>query len=607
MPKILFSNVPPPSLRVLLVILLALLVGVSPAPHSKLALTQAPSPRVGQVLADPLGPSTGVSSEGPSTPELIFQALTNGEIDEDTAYLYLAYALAGSELLPERFISSTPWSSTIWYAKLMEALPALKSTSIQSTIQAIFTGSCYTSSAAMPNVLNSTHFHIEYDTIAGGLTINDYRDALEAAWSREITLFGHAAPPVLTSNPPPGNRYHVRIDTISDRGITSPTGAHAGLVGDNPNTPWTETGAYASCIVLRRDFSGLNVPALQAMRASSAHELHHAVQFGLGALSGSNRPDDIFIEGSAAWMEDEVWNDSNANYRHLWPDFNSCMGEYLGSNEYSYWIVFRGLTEMWGTGDAGGSEQVMQEFWEKVSQGTGMLDALNLGLAIKGTNLSTAFHNYAIAVKFNKACQGLYSYPYCLAEGPEYVTEAGATPQDASIVFNGSTLQDVKENYAINWIGLPLNSLAYNIYVIGTDAKDIRVSVVCDTGSQLNVNTMVNDASTTNTQWYKKLSTLGCSSVVAVITSLRQTAVNPTSCADITYKITATNIIFVNKVAISPWYGTSDNPYKTVGSALGDAPAGGAIQITTGSYPETLTINQEVELRSDGGVVTIGQ
>ncbi len=76
-----------------------------------------------------------------------------------------------------------------------------------------------------------------------------------------------------------------------------------------------------------------------------------STEYGYGALSGSNVPDDNLIEGSSTWMEDEVFDSSNDNYNYLWPTFSMCMGEYTDS-PYPYWITLRGLTERYGTGTA---------------------------------------------------------------------------------------------------------------------------------------------------------------------------------------------------------------------------------------------------------------
>ena len=78
-------------------------------------------------------------------------------------------------------------------------------------------------------------------------------------------------------------------------------------------------------------------------------------------------PDDVFVEGGATWMEDEVHDAADDNHYYLWPLFRQSLGDYDGS-PYPYWITFRGFTERYGTGSAGGSEQVMQDFWELTSQ-----------------------------------------------------------------------------------------------------------------------------------------------------------------------------------------------------------------------------------------------
>ena len=81
-------------------------------------------------------------------------------------------------------------------------------------------------------VPNNIHIvTIQYGAISGGLVITDYVDSLQIAWTKEITTFGWAAPPVLTSNPPPGNRYHVRIDNLGSSlyGYVSSSGAHAAV------------------------------------------------------------------------------------------------------------------------------------------------------------------------------------------------------------------------------------------------------------------------------------------------------------------------------------------------------------------------------------------
>ncbi|HZG49173.1 MAG TPA: hypothetical protein VEY90_06595 [Thermoleophilaceae bacterium] len=114
-------------------------------------------------------------------------------------------------------------------------------------------------------------------------------------------------------------------------------------------------------MVLNRDYGGFPSVPQAALDATTAHELNHSIQYGYGALHGSNLPDDVFAEGGATWMEDEVHDAADDNHSYLWPTFSESMGDYDGS-PYPYWITFRGLTERYGTGSAFGGEQVMQDF-----------------------------------------------------------------------------------------------------------------------------------------------------------------------------------------------------------------------------------------------------
>ena len=146
------------------------------------------------------------------TPQLIMEALKAGEIDQDTANLYLAYSLADYDRLPMKYHSDVLVSGTVVWQYLNRQLQNGGAQSYKNEISnMLLSGTCGDKSDSLPHILNTTHFHIEYGTIGAGLTVTDYANALEASWTKEIDTFGWPAPPVLSSNPPPGNRYHVRI------------------------------------------------------------------------------------------------------------------------------------------------------------------------------------------------------------------------------------------------------------------------------------------------------------------------------------------------------------------------------------------------------------
>lgn len=482
----------------------------------------------------------GPPAQGPprgrlSTPELIDAARASGEIGQDTAYLFLAYALGDYEKLPLPYRSDVPWDGTLPLLRLQEAVKAMKAGRFRTEIMGILSGTCGSSVSNLPNDRTSTHFYIEYPSnIAGGLTINDYETSLETTWSTEVDSFDWAAPP-LVSIPSIGNRYHVRVDTLGGRlyGYVTTSGDYAGFVGDNTNTSWHDGDAYATCMVLNRDYSTFPGTSQQALDATTAHELNHSIQFGYGALTGANEPDDPFSEGGATWMEDEVHDSADDNYNYLWPTFDMCMGQYTNL-PYPYWITFRGLTERYGTGTPGAGEQVMQDFWEETSKSatSNMLDAVNTALTNKGTNLADAYHAYAIAVKFNKSCGGGYVHPYCFEEAAGYVSAAGSTSVHGSIASVGGTdTGSIPDNYALNWVSLPTGSTHYDVTLQNTSTTggQLRGSVVCDTGSALNVNPLPSVVGFGNSTTLTSFNPTGCSSVVAVLTNQSQTAPNPTT------------------------------------------------------------------------------
>jgi hypothetical protein len=347
--------------------------------------------------------------------------------------------------------------------------------------------------------------------------------------------FGWSPPPVYTTNPAPGNRYYVRIDSLGSGlyGYVAPSGTYAGPVGDNPATSWNDVDAYASCMVLNSNYDPSVFPssAQASLDSTTAHEFNHSIQYGIGGLSGANLPDDVFVEGGATWMEDEAQDSANDNYNYLWPVFADSMGDYDAS-PYPYWITFRGLTERYGAGVAGGGEQVMQDFWELTSQGPqSNLQAMNTALGARGTTLADAFHAYAIAVKFNHTCSGGWAYPYCFEEAAGYLANAGPTAVAATVAsVGGSATSSVEDNYALRWIALPSSASLYDVTVQNTSSGgQLRGTVACVTSTGLVLSTLPGVLAAGQAGTLQAFDPSGCTSRVLVVTNQSQTAPNPTS------------------------------------------------------------------------------
>lgn len=491
-----------------------------------------------------------------ATPARLQQAVATGRIDAETADLYLAFALRGDDRLPSEYISTATWHGTAHLARLRQTTQAqlkwaaadpsrqmLASTDVYMRIEQLLNGFCNEYNSALTNEFDSPHFHIQYSTIGGGLTINDYAKSLERAWDTEVVKFGWPQPPVATV-PAAGNRIHVRIDLTKQQGLyglTSYIGTHAGRVGDNPNTAWRETDAEAACLVLNRDFSKFDpTPALQALNATTAHEFVHVVHYGVGIDSDLNGNAGLtFAESMATMMEDEVMNEANDNYNYLWPKLDICLGAYDDS-PYKYWVVMRAMTERFGTGAANGAEQVLQDFMTVLSQGQGgRLTAFNQGFVNKGTTLANAYHDAAITLRFTKPCDGNYVYPYCFSEANNYVQQKGAAKISSGSAVNGTISAlggsyngTVENNYAMNWVDLPLNIAPYAVTLQNNSTTgEMRFSVVCDTGSALNVLTPSQVVSAKKSGAVPNVDPSACVKLTAIITNQKVTSEAPRTCS----------------------------------------------------------------------------
>ena len=494
-------------------------------------------------------PANADARTGSTTPELIERAVDAGELRRVEADLLLADALAGRPV-PDAYRGDAPFEGTLVLLELrrrLDRMPpgegraelreALEPRAEAATVCEAF--------ASPPNTHLTDHFYIEYPpVIGGGLTINDYAAALEAAWAAEVASFGWAAPPVAPT-PAPGGRYHVQVQPLGPAyyGLVSSRGTHAGFVGNNPSTSWNEGDAYASCMVLNSDFDPFAGTPIAALQATAAHEYNHALQFGYGALSGTNIPDPIFIEGGATWMEDEVFDTANDNYGYLWPNFANDMGEYDTDRPYGYWITWRGMTEPYGTGISGGGEDVMQRFWEITSRNQGEgLQALDAALIAEGTSLAAAYHAYAVAVRFNRPCGGGYTLPYCLEEGPSYVAAKGPPPTHGSLGGIGSSFAgSIADNYALNWVSLPAGLPPFQVALQNTSRGGrFRASVACDTGTAIRVVPSTDVADGGEAAFVRRFEPSGCQQIFVVVTNVSQTAADPTTSAQRPYSLTVT-------------------------------------------------------------------
>lgn len=135
---------------------------------------------------------------------------------------------------------------------------------------------------------------------------------------------------------------------------------------DDPGSPNT-WDRWAYC-VLDNDYSPAEFPnntPLENLQVTIAHEYFHAVQFAYDTFE-----DGWFMEATATWVEDELFDDVNDNVGYLpagqlgKPSIPLDKFDASTGGQYGNWIFFRRLTEKYPT-LTGALPNIVREIWER--------------------------------------------------------------------------------------------------------------------------------------------------------------------------------------------------------------------------------------------------
>lgn len=186
--------------------------------------------------------------------------------------------------------------------------------------------------------------------------------------------------------------------------------------------------AWAYCVV-DDDYANFqrNTP-LENLRVTAAHEYFHAVQFGYDIAE-----DPWFLEATATWAEDELYDSVDDNRQYLRSGPTSLpyisLDRFGDSFHYGTWIFFRYLTERWPV-SAGGLPTLVRDMWRRADAKAGApddysLEAVERILAAKKATLPTVLAGFTRA---NRAPGRFYE------EGSAYP----ASPLAGTIRFTSS-------------------------------------------------------------------------------------------------------------------------------------------------------------------------
>jgi len=331
--------------------------------------------------------------------------------------------------------------------------------------------------------LASAHFCLHYrlpSTNNPGATTpywaNQTLNVLEHVYSEEVIDLGYRRP--LNDG---DHLYDVFLDQIGDQGYygfcTTDTGSRV-------STAWCE---------LDNDFStaefGSGTIPLHSLKVTAAHEFFHAVQFAYDAGEGA-----WFMEGTAVWMEDQVYPTINDYLQYLTysqitqPEVPI---DYAGTFErYGAVIFWKYLSE--GYHDV----TIIRRIWTAAAVSHGATDGLRATidvLANKHVNFADAFARFSV---WNTLPPGSYAdrklFPHPASWG---TARLGTTKRDSG---TGNVSLDHLSSANVAFVpspALPSKSrLTISVNAPGNHTAQVRLQVRKTDGSTTYVTFTLNSS-----------------------------------------------------------------------------------------------------------------
>lgn len=277
-------------------------------------------------------------------------------------------------------------------------------------------------------------------TDADGNGLPDYVDAAmsifqDDVWATEVDAYGYRPPKSdLTSSNNGGNG---KLDVyLADVGAHNLYGF---CTSDDPNLdnetyPYYDASAY--CVV-DDDFSASqyegSASGITALQVTAAHEFFHAVQFAYDISE-----DVWFMENTATWIEDEVYDDVNDNYQYLQKSALSNPSKAVdygdGFFQYGNWVFWRFLSERLGP-SAADDPSIVREAWEQADSAPGgpdwySIEALERAVENRAQSLAGLFARFG---GVNYKPESFYE------EGAGYADVVGRPPLSGSFTLRPSS------------------------------------------------------------------------------------------------------------------------------------------------------------------------
>ena len=244
--------------------------------------------------------------------------------------------------------------------------------------------------------------------------VDTTRQVFRKVWNTEVGRLGYRPPrsDATSRHRGPNGKLDVYIADVGRQSLygyctTDDPGAQSGIAG---RTRRRAVSAY--CVVdddfARSQFDG-SATGIAALRVTAAHEFFHAVQYAYDWL------EDLWLmEGTATWIEDEVYDGINDNRQYLKtsplsPTFSDLPLDYQSTDpaeaesglKYGAWIWWRFLSERYGPG-------IVRAVWRRADSNRGApdqysLEATRTALELRRQDFATIFAEFGAANAFPAA------------------------------------------------------------------------------------------------------------------------------------------------------------------------------------------------------------
>jgi len=226
-------------------------------------------------------------------------------------------------------------------------------------------------------------------------------DVLAEVWTAVVDEAGYRAPlpDDDSENGGPDGRLDVYLADIGSIGA----GYYGFCNSDDPEATESAHPKVSAYCVLDDDFATgqFGGDPQTSLEVTAAHEFFHAVQFAYDYWE-----DLWFMEGTAAWAEDEVYDQINDNLMYLNRSALSAPNaplDFFGPGHpddpygfawsYGSWIWWRYLSEYFGP-RASHDPTVIKQVWGRLGSGEGTLQAQRNVLRNRGTTFGDVFADF---------------------------------------------------------------------------------------------------------------------------------------------------------------------------------------------------------------------